>query len=337
MGKRTTPKRKGGDPLGRFNVLRTRDPDSLRDRLAPLYAVTKLELPRSRVRFDAAFNHHQLQSVGLSYGRYGSPVQITLSDTDFYTQGFGVRGQGEAITDGRVFKVSSGRGGAAGPGASAFLNYHADFEHVFLKIPPDALHRKVSALLGNPVGRPLELRGEYDDAALTAQYQLLRFVISELDRAKSGLPVLLLSEFEQALITAYLCANLNNYTELLNAKGRTVAPWQVQRAIDYIEANWDQPITIEALASATESSARSLFATFRKSRGCSPMVFVRNVRLLRARELLSLPDSEASVSSIASRCGFASPSHFAKAYIRRFDEPPSETLERAKRGARGKQ
>ena len=40
-------------PLGRFNVLRTRDPDELRAQLAPLYAIARLELPRSRVRFEA--------------------------------------------------------------------------------------------------------------------------------------------------------------------------------------------------------------------------------------------------------------------------------------------
>jgi AraC-like DNA-binding protein len=330
------PKFNRGEPLARFNVLRARDPDELRERLAPLYAVTKLELPRSRVRFDAVLNHHKLQTVALSYARYGAPVQITMSNTDFYTQGFGVQGYGEAISDGRLFKISSGQGGAAGPGATAFLNYQADFEHVFLRIPPETLRSKLSALLGNPAGPPLKLSGEYDNTALAAQYRFLRFVISELDHSPDNLPPLLLAEFEQALIVAYLCANLNNYTELLSAGRPSVAPWQVQRALDYIETHWDQPITIEALASATDSSARSLFATFRKSRGCSPMTYVRNVRLLRARELLLNSNFDASVSSIASRCGFVSPSNFAKSYLNRFGELPSETLRRAKRGASAK-
>jgi AraC-like DNA-binding protein len=299
--------------------------------------VSKLDLPRSKFRFDAVLNHHKLRELALSYARYGAPVQITLSNTDFFTQGFGVRGYGEAITDGRLFKIAAGQGGAAGPGATALLDYRANFEHVFLKIPPQALERKLAALLGNPPGRPLQLSGEYDKQALAAQYRFLCFVISEIDQSIGGVPQLLLDEFEQALIVAYLCANISNYSDLLNAKSPAAAPWQVKRAIDYIEANWEQPLTVEALAAATETSARSLFATFRKSRGCSPMAYVRHIRLLRARDILSQPTSDTSVASVASRCGFNNQGHFAKKYFVRFGELPSETLKRAKQGVDAKE
>jgi AraC-like DNA-binding protein len=332
MGKRATPGLPSGEPLARFNALRTRDPDELRDRLEPLYAIRKLELPR-RSRFDAVLNHQKLQNVAVSYGRYGAPVRLSMSNTDFYTQGFGIRGYGEATTNGRLFRVEGGQGGAAGPGATALLDYRAGFEHVFLKIPPEALYRKLTALLGNTPGHPLKLRGEYDQSALTAQFRFLCFVISELDRSKDGLPPILLAEYDQALIVAYLCANLSNYSDLLNAKRPAVAPWQVARAMEYIEANWDGPLTIEALAEATETSARSLFATFRKSRGCSPMAFVRHFRLLQAKEILSLEAT--SVSSVALRCGFRSPGHFARHYSSLFGELPSETLKRGRRGAGG--
>lgn len=336
MGKRT-PSLHRGEPLRRFNVLRARDPDELTSRLVPLYAVSKLDLPRSKFRFDAVLNHHKLRELALSYARYGAPVQITMSNTDFYTQGFGVRGYGEATTDGRLFKIAAGQGGSAGPGATALLDYRANFEHVFLKIPPQALNRKLAAMLGNPPGRPLKLTGEYDQAALAAQYRFLCFVISEIDRSPEGLPQLLLDEFEQALIVAYLCANLNNYSDLLSAKSAAASPWQVKRAIDYIEANWERPLTVEALASATETSVRSLFATFRKARGCSPMAFVRRVRLLRAREILAQPAADTSVASVAARCGFLNQGHFAKKYFTQFGELPSETLKRGKRGTDAKE
>ena len=89
---------------------------------------------------------------------------------------------------------------------------------------------------------------------------------------------------------------------------------------------------IAMLAAATETSARSLFATFRNSRGCSPMAYLRSVRLLRAREILSSSASDTSVSAIAAKCGFVSPSHFAKKYVGRFGESPSATLKRGKKG-----
>jgi hypothetical protein len=259
MAKLQTPRSDSREPLESFNVLRTRDPGQLHERLAALYAVSKLELPRGKARFNAVLNHYTLKSVALSYARYGAPVRITMSNTDFYTQGFGIRGHGEAVTDGRFFVVAKGKGGAAGQGASALLSYQAGFEHVFLRISPEALDRKLAALLGNPPSRSLTLRGKYDQAALGAQYRLVKFLISELDPSKDAMPPHLLAELEQALIVAYLCANLSNYSDLLHRKSPTAASWQVQRAADYIEMNWDKPITIESLASATETSARSSF------------------------------------------------------------------------------
>jgi transcriptional regulator GlxA family with amidase domain len=156
------------------------------------------------------------------------------------------------------------------------------------------------------------------------------FIISELDRSEDDLPPLLLAEFDQALIVAYLCANRSNYSDILKRKRPVVAAWQVQRAIDYIEMNWDQPITIEALALATETSPRSLFATFKKSHGCSPMAFIRQVRLLHAREILSQGNPGTSVGSVALKCGFHNLGHFAKNYFARFGEHPSATFKRAK-------
>jgi AraC-like DNA-binding protein len=92
-----------------------------------------------------------------------------------------------------------------------------------------------------------------------------------------------------------------------------------------------QTMTIEMLAPATETSARSLFATFRNSRGCSPMAYLRSVRLVRAREILSSPTSDTSVYAIAAKCGFISPNHFGKKYVSRFGASPSITLKRGKR------
>jgi len=319
------------DPLARFNVLRTHHPDELHHRLSPLYAVSKFELPRSKVPFDATLNHFWLQDVGVSFARYGAPVQITLSNTDFFTQGFGVRGRGEAKSDGKLFTVGLGRGGSAGPGATAQLNYRAGLEHIFFRVTPEAVARKLSALLGNPTNRPLKLDGVFNEAVVAAQFRLLQFAISELDRGANALPAACMTELSQSLIVTYLYANRNNYSELLDATVPCTGPWQVQRAMEFIEANWDQPISIDALADVTESSARSLFLTFKKSRGCSPMSFVRHIRMKRAREMLSQPTPETTVSSVVATCRFSNAGHFSKMYFEAFGELPSETLNKGRR------
>ena len=76
------------------------------------------------------------------------------------------------------------------------------------------------------------------------------------------MPPFMQSELRQAMMTSFLLANANNHRGLLHGEPVAAAPWQVRRAEQFIEANWDQPITIEALASATNVSARGLFSSF---------------------------------------------------------------------------
>src|SRR5262249_26973457 len=144
------------------------------------------------------------------------------------------------------------------------------------------------------------------------------------------LPKLVLDELEQALVISYLSCNRHSYSHLLEGSVRSVASRQVRLAEEYIEQNWDQPMTVEALALATQTSVRSLFDSFKKSRAVSPMVFVRQVRLQHAKQMLMRGGPETTVTSVASACGFSNLGHFAKYYCNAFGEPPSTTLKAAR-------
>lgn len=109
-----------------------------------------------------------------------------------------------------------------------------------------------------------------------------------------------------------------------------LAPWQVRRAEEYIEANWNRVIRIEDIAEVTNVSARSIFRTFRHSRGCSPMEFARQLRLRHAQELLMAPSPDVTVTDIAMACGFGDLGRFSKDYRAAFGESPSRALNRAK-------
>jgi transcriptional regulator GlxA family with amidase domain len=100
-----------------------------------------------------------------------------------------------------------------------------------------------------------------------------------------------------------------------------------------LDANWDKPITLELLSGITGASTRSLHEKFKQARGYSPMAFAKQVRLRRARELLSRPEPATSVTTVSSACGFGNLGHFAKDYFKIFGERPSETLARSYRRA----
>jgi len=119
----------------------------------------------------------------------------------------------------------------------------------------------------------------------------------------------------------------------MTGTAKEAAPRVVRLAEEYIEASWNQAITIEELASQTNTSIRSLYAAFKKSRGYTPTTFAKIVRLRRAKQMLLEENQRTSVSAVAFKCGFGNLGHFANDFRKMFGELPSEVLARTRRGA----
>ena len=77
---------------------------------------------------------------------------------------------------------------------------------------------------------------------------------------------------------------------------------------------------------------RSIFAAFKKTRGYTPMAYLRKVRLNAARELLLSAAPGVSVTGVSLACNFKNTGNFARDYQLQFGEFPSETLRRGKSG-----
>lgn len=107
-------------------------------------------------------------------------------------------------------------------------------------------------------------------------------------------------------------------------------PWQVRRTEQFVNANWNQPITIDSIAQAVGASPRAIFSAFAQSRGYSPMDYTKRVRLEHAQAMLSEAGSKQSIAEIARACGFGNAGHFAADYQRTFGERPSETRRRSR-------
>ena len=90
----------------------------------------------------------------------------------------------------------------------------------------------------------------------------------------------------------FLMCHRHNYTHLLLREPLPSAPSTVRAVEEFIEANWDKPIDIEAMTSVAKVSARSLFRQFKKDRGYSPADFAKRIRLDHAREMLEQSGGE---------------------------------------------
>ncbi len=96
----------------------------------------------------------------------------------------------------------------------------------------------------------------------------------------------------------------------------------LKRAIDIMEHNSEDPITIPELSRLLGLSQRMLERLFNKQFECSAVAFYRRVRLHKARVLLTQTDM--SVLDICIACGFASSSYFSKSYTDQFGMRPRD-------------
>ena len=318
-------------PLDLFPIIRARNIEEVREALIRSYGARRLHLPRLAEDLDVRANHWQSRSIELSYWSFEGPVQLEFPSANFFRQAF-IRG-GAHIRFGRIERqVTNEETCVVPPEASVTTAFAPGFEHFGLRIKADTLLNKLAALIGATPSRKLvfDQTTRANGSAIGNLRRMLMFFAAELDCLGSKTPSLAVTELEQALIVSFICNNPHNYSAFLDHRALPAASWQVRRAEEYIEAHWDQPITIEALARVTSASARSLFHQFKRSRGQSPMGFVKEVRLKRAREMLGRTDLSHSVTETALACGFMNLGHFACDYFKRFGERPSETAKRNK-------
>jgi AraC-like DNA-binding protein len=318
-------------PLASFPAIRSSSIEEVREAVVRCYGARRFDVAHNVESFDVSANHWQSQNIGLSYCSYGAPVQLEFPEANFFRQQICLR-SGSALRIGQIERpVTNDETCIVPPETAIQVAFAADFEQLVLRIEANSLMNKLAALIGRTPSRKLVFDQARNNAAAVGKLRrMLTFFAGELDSMNSETDSLAVAELEQALIVAFICNNPHNYSAFLHDRTRPAASWQVRRAEEYIEAHWNQPITIEELARITSTSARSLFHQFRRSRGQSPMGFVKEVRLGRARLMFQRLDLHHSVTEIALACGFMNLGHFARDYFKRFGERPSDTLKRHK-------
>jgi hypothetical protein len=284
--------------LRRYAVQGATGGDALRAALGVHFPDHRLELGPQTNSFRAQIGLCPLSKLQVFYGSYEKAFRLCVPNSRHFIEGFPIRGSAETINNRIGMTSSPGNGTLAEPGEISF-SAGPEFEHVVVLMDPDVLSRTFATLVGMPSARGLKLDsssfGPRPQARLSRG--LVKLLVQELDVQETTPSPLVIAELEQAILVAFLCSNKHSYSHLLDAPPRGAAPWQLRRIEEYIEANWDQPISIEALAVVAAGG-------------------------------------EATVTNVAFACGFGNLGHFAVDYQRAFGEAPSITLHRAKAGRR---
>ena len=266
-------------PLDNFSLVRSRNVEEVRDALARVYARPAL-VPRKGIEgFSATVNVCQLKDTALAYGAFGA-VRLEFPATDFFLQILPIRGAGELGHGSGPVALAPGVGAIVTADSPFKANFSSDYEQLVLRIKVEALARKLTALTGTAINKPLRLdvskNSGYAAAHMLRGY--LPLLARTLTTAVPPFPDWWVVQTEQLLMTLFLCGYRHNYSHLLERQVPIAAPPQVRRAEEYIEANQQRAVTLEELAEVTGVSVFSLFRSFRKHRGYSPLQFLAQVR-----------------------------------------------------------
>lgn len=110
----------------------------------------------------------------------------------------------------------------------------------------------------------------------------------------------------------------------LNAGGTPRS--QVAQCMAWLKQHFDESISIDALAEQAHMSPSTFRAHFKSVSGMSPLQYIKQLRLLEARQLMLNDGLDAGTSGL--RVGYESVSQFSREYARLFGTPPSRDMRR---------
>ena len=105
-------------------------------------------------------------------------------------------------------------------------------------------------------------------------------------------------------------------------KSSKMSDYYIKEAINYIEQNFQNDITIEDIAAVCGINRSYFGKIFRNVVGRSPQEFLMNYRMIKATELLKL--TSLSIADVGSAVGYENQLHFSRAFKTIYGVSPRE-------------
>lgn len=270
----------------------------------------------------------RLGGIGVGTIDFGEAMRVDVEHVeDYHLLMFCLRGSAQARAGDRALQVDVHRGMICAPGARFVADLSADCEQFVLRLD----RGMVEAHVGRPIrfDEVLDLRRPAMQAWLD-QLRLLLTSEALMDAVRRH-PLIAL-EMERLLLRLLLEGQAWDDAPLRAPAPRAAhgaSPGCVRRAEVFMQAHADEPLRLGDIAQAAGVPVRTLLDAFRRARDCSPMQYLRDMRLDVAQRRLREPQADTTVSAVALDCGFAHLGRFSQSYRARFGESPSDTLRRA--------
>ena len=97
---------------------------------------------------------------------------------------------------------------------------------------------------------------------------------------------------------------------------------EIKKAINYMNSNFNEKITLKTLCKLTNMSESNFNRLFKKETNLSPIKYLINIRIRKAKKFLR--NTDLSITEISMKCGFYSVSHFSSCFMNIVKLSPTE-------------
>jgi AraC family transcriptional regulator len=196
------------------------------------------------------------------------------------------------------------------------LQLHSSFDMMRFYMPRSALDslaygrglRRVAGLRAPPIGA--------HDPIMYGMAQAMVACMGNLDAAQPIFVEYMALAFHAHVVHAY-----GSVPERQIVNGG-LAPWQMKRVAEIVEANPGSNHTISLLAEECNLSSSYFARAFKETTGLAPHQWLTRKRVERARRLLAQTSME--LSEIALACGFVDQSHFSRVFANQEKRSPGK-------------
>jgi AraC-like DNA-binding protein len=307
-----------------FRLFESYDLEETCDRMSAVLRPHSVRREAQVIQARASMDMVRFASTTISAIDYGTAVRVSAgSRSDYYAVIFCVRGAASVLVDGEEVLIQPSNALVTRPGSHIEARFGQDCEQMHIRIEAKALRAHTGL-------QTVEFRNNLNlqQPSMRAWAEQIRALVTSqpLLRSTQDHPTAATS-MEHLLIELLMAGH--PYCDPAEKRQRSIAPGCVRKAEAFMKQKVAEPITLGDVAAAAGVPPRTLHQSFRRFRESTPMRYLTELRLERARKLLLSPGNGKQVIDIALECGFVHLGRFAGSYRRAFGENPSETLRRA--------
>lgn len=320
------------NPLSNHNLLISTDLHETEQQVGQLIWPHHMVADHMVRDIDARLDGLALGDMGLFYLRYGADVQIDAGEiSDYYLIQTALSGKALIINGAMEAQAQQGFTTLISPRGSTLINMDSDCSYLVLMLKRKAVEKQLTEQLDSVLKAPILFDLE---ATTTNQSLAIQQTVAYLCRQYNELSTQLSSpsinrQFANLAISLVLNTWHHNYTDKLDMATAVPLPWHVRKAVDFIQANIADTLSLQAIAKEIGVSSRTLQKGFNHFLNQTPSEYIRALKLSSIHQaLLSASPQNHSVAEIMLQYGISDQGRFAQLYRQRFGELPSETLRR---------